>query len=195
MNDEFISQEKAESVLLLFGITKSSSAYERWLTNGGFYLKDFDEVLFRSNHIVLFDWRESSDQIGLRIKQAFQLCGVQVDWVLSTPNRGHLIIDEVKFPLSYSSSKGDQIGQVVGSILQEITHDNVRVFAGNDNEGSDTAAFAILKSTNANMLNEEHASALDYYFQDIETIDIEPRQKNSHWKMNLLKSLFLKKTN
>jgi hypothetical protein len=35
-SNEFISQELAENVLLRFGISKSSSAYNRWLTDGGF---------------------------------------------------------------------------------------------------------------------------------------------------------------
>ena len=90
-NNEFIDQDVAERVLLQFGIKKSSSAYDRWLTNGGFYLKDFDEVLFLSPHIISFDWRVHTDQIGLQLKRVLQLCDIQMDWTLSAPTEGYFI--------------------------------------------------------------------------------------------------------
>lgn len=48
--------EIAHKILATFGITSPTRAYERWVKNDGFDLKDFDEVLYESPFIFIVDW-------------------------------------------------------------------------------------------------------------------------------------------
>lgn len=52
-----IPLETAHQILATFGITRPTRAYERWVKEDGFDLKDFDEVLFESPYIFVIDWR------------------------------------------------------------------------------------------------------------------------------------------
>jgi len=189
---EFIDQDMAESVLLRFGIKKSSSAYDRWLIDGGFYLKDFDEVLFESPHIIVFDWRTSTDQIGLQLKRVFQYCKVKLDWNMVSPNRGQITANGKQIDVSYDPSKGDQIAYFVGQLLMqlELETETVKIFAGNDNGMGDSAVFAILKSNDADRLSANNPLVMTYYFNDLKDSLRETDTAKSKSIFNMLKKFF-----
>ena len=166
-NNEFISQETAEAVLLRFGIYKSSSAYDRWLKDDGFYLKDFDEVLCKSPHFLNFDWKETTDQIGLQLLRGFTLCGIEMRWELLEPNKGILTSKNARTIINYEP-KTDSIDYTVSTIIFEHLNEKVTAFSDKNNSDGDTAVFVLLKTTDANRLRKKHSNVVNYFFNPID---------------------------
>ena len=68
----------AHHILASFGITQPTKAYERWVKEDGFDLKDFDSVLGEIPFIFIIDWRSSLEEELKIISQKLNRLGVSL---------------------------------------------------------------------------------------------------------------------
>ncbi|AMV40401.1 hypothetical protein [Planctomyces sp. SH-PL62] len=169
-----IPLDDANHILATFGITRSTSTYERWVKEGegdgkvdGFDLKDFDSVLFDSPYIITVDWR-SPLEAGLGYAaDALGLLGVPLRVELEEDadggDTGRLSCgDGPPVVVSYGP-RDDDFDHVVRGV-QQVVPSGIEFRSSRWNHGSDTWCYAVLPGDEWADLERRSPKVIEYFF-------------------------------
>lgn len=162
--DYRIPLDVAHKVLAAFGITRPTRAYERWVKEDGFDLKDFDAVLFESPFVFCIDWRAWLQEELESIAKALAPLGIQLVVELDETGESGVVscgIDR-RAEIAYRPNDGDL--DAVFRALQVVVPDNIEFRMSPDNAGSDTAVYAVLPKQEWAELEREAPKVIQQFF-------------------------------
>ncbi len=134
----------AHKILATFGITRPTRAYERWVKDDGFDLKDFDEVLFESVFVFVIDRRAWLQDELETIKESLRQLDVELELELGADGEcGNVACNDRRSPVAYRPNNESSFDDVIRGI-QSAVPDNIEFRASPHNGGSDTVVYAVL---------------------------------------------------
>lgn len=138
-----IPSEIAHGILVTFGITRSSPAYERRVKEDGFDSNDFRDVLRESPAIVGVDWRSPLGHALEDFAAALKRLGVQIAFEdVDDTGSGYVACEARRVDVSYMRA-GDDFDEVVRR-LQSILPPEIEIRASPFNVGSDGWYYAVI---------------------------------------------------
>jgi hypothetical protein len=142
---DIVSLDVAHQILGTFGISGPTPAYERWIREDGFLLRDFREVLAGSRFVFIHDWRGALDEMLEPMAAALQELDAAIEFdVLDDEGTTATVTGENgSKTLRYDSSQGDGLDDVVIG-LQSLVPATIEFRASPANDGSDTYECAVL---------------------------------------------------
>lgn len=158
-----ISFEVAEGLLLAFGVSRATRAYDRWKKPYGFDLVDFDEVLHESPAVFSIDWREHIADVLPDLVPAFKRCGFALDYEERADGDG----------LRLRGADGSVRDVVMNEeadfdrplrVIQEGLPSGVEIRRSPENEGCDTAVYAVLRSDDWRRAEELAPGVVSHFF-------------------------------
>lgn len=159
-----IPLEIAHKFLATFGITKPTEAYERWLKNDGFELKDFDDVLFESELIYTVDWRACLvDELETICDSLAKLNVTLVFEMHEDGDAGIVKCEEKEADVSYRPNDGSDFDNVILGI-QSVIPANIEFRAERHNGGGDTLIYAALPKDEWDDLENTDSTVLKHFF-------------------------------
>jgi hypothetical protein len=164
-----IPLEVAHRILGTFGITKPTKAYNRWVKEDGFDLKDFAAVLFDSPFIFILDWRGELGDLEA-VTGALEKLGVRLvldlnddgdsGWV--SVGSGH------RAPVAYSANVDDVSDwESVCLAIQSVVPATIEFRSSPDNDDGDTCVFAVLPQDEWADLERIAPEAVHHFFQKL----------------------------
>lgn len=166
MNDDTyrIPIETAHKILGTFGITRPTRAYERWIKDDGFDLKDFDEVLFESSYVLIVDWRASLQEQLEAIRDTLAKLDVQLEIQLDEEGiSGHVLCGNRRDHVAYLPNDDTNFDDVIRAVWNVVPQ-NIEFRARRGNEGSDTWIYAVLPTDEWADLGSIDRRVMDYFF-------------------------------
>lgn len=159
-----IPLEIAHKILATFGITSPTRAYERWVKNDGFDLKDFDEVLYESPFIFIVDWRACLQDELETIRDSLARLDVHLDLELDSDGEsGHVVAYGQRHAIAYHPNDDSDFDNVMRK-LQTVVPDNIEFRASPHNGESDTALYAVLPQDEWADLESIAREVIKYFF-------------------------------
>lgn len=156
--------EVAHEILAAFGITRPTRAYERWVKDDGFDLKDFDEVLFESPFVYPIDWRawlsEELETIRDSLARLNVNLGIELD---ENGEAGHVACDGRRAAVVYRPNEGSDLDDVIRAI-QSVLPDHLELRAAPTNQDNDTAIYALRPKTTWGDLEKLHREVIEHFF-------------------------------
>lgn len=162
--DYFVSQEKAERILVTFGINSPTPLYERRLRADGLRLSDLSDVLGESRFVFEMDWRGFLDDFVEAVLPALEELGAPLSYLpdddrgqsgtLSSPDGRRERIQYLK--------AGDDFGPVVRA-FQRLVPPQIEFRASPGNypyTDTDGWAYAVLPHDEWEDLEALHRSAI-----------------------------------
>jgi hypothetical protein len=138
-----IPLDAAHKILATFGITSPTKAYERWVKDDGFDLKDFDVVWSRNPYTFIIDWKCELEEELANIAQALKLLGVDLEYELSDDGEtGHVSCGGNRAAIAYPPSSGEWERFI--DPIQAVIPASIQFRASPHNDGNDTGVFAVL---------------------------------------------------
>src|SRR5262249_1558407 len=131
-------------ILATFGITQPTKAYERWVREDGFDLKDFDFVLFESPFIFTIDWRASLDEELETIANALERMGVSLRAEIDDEGTAGFVSCGSDYGVAVSYGPGIDDFDSVFHALQSVVPPDIEFRTSPRNEGSYTWVYAVL---------------------------------------------------
>lgn len=171
-----IPLETAHKILATFGITRPTRAYERWMKEDGFVLKDFDAVLFESPFIFVIDWRcYLRDELG-RIIEALARLDVQIRLDLNEEGESGFVAspDGKRAGVAYRPVDGPDFDEVIQA-LQEVVPEHIEFRADPGNHDCDTWNYAVLPRDEWADLERLDSRAMRYFF-----VPLSPGEPTAH---------------
>ena len=163
-----IKVDTANEILANFGISRPSRNYERWCRGDHFLLEDFDEVLFESKYIRVFDWRGSlGDELedlislmpdfGLTLEAEISECGTSAVINCGTESR------EVRYLPAEESDFNDVL-----RALNDVTPDKIEFRTSKLYEGSDSWLYAVNGPEEWGEVDEIAPEVISHFFQKLQ---------------------------
>ena len=158
----------ANEILANFGISRPSRNYERWCRGNYFLLEDFDEVLFESKYIRIFDWRgnlgdELEDIIrlmpdfGVTLAADISECGTTATVSCGDEQR------EVK----YLPADQDNFNDVLRA-LNDVTPNEIEFRTSKLYEGSDSWLYAMNGPDEWDEVDEIAPKVINHFFHKLQ---------------------------
>jgi len=162
--------DSAQKILATFGLTKPTLAYNRWVKEDGFDLRDFDSVLFESPFIFVIDWRacleeelevvaDTLAQLDVHLEAEFDEEG---ETGVVTCGAGRTV--EVSY-----RPKDDSDLDGVFRALQSVVPENIQFRSSPFNDGSDTAVYAVLPRDEWADLEKEAPTVMAFFFKPLKS--------------------------
>ena len=142
---EIIPLDIAHQILPNFGITKSSSLYERRVKPGGFKTDDLIEVLEEGPYIFSIDWGAWLGDELEHIASAISSLGVKLSYALDkNGSMGTVAVGNNTCAVSYDPDRDEGNFDRVMSAIAVVLPDNIEIRPSVHNGESDTNMYAIL---------------------------------------------------
>jgi hypothetical protein len=159
-----IPLDTAHQILATFGITSPTKAYERWVKDNGFDIKDFDSVLYESPYIFIIDWRDCLQEVLEDAAKSLGLLGVGLQLEFDEQGEtGFVSCEGRRERVSYRPSDDSHLDEVFRSI-QRVVPVNIEFRASNYNEGSDTRLYALLPRDEWHELEQLSQDVIAHFF-------------------------------
>jgi hypothetical protein len=160
-----IPLETAHTILATFGITGPTSAYERWVKEDGFDLRDFNEVLFESPFIFVIDWRCFLRDELETIVQVLARLDAQIRLDLNEDGESGFVAspDGKRARVAYRPVDGPDFDQVILA-LQAVVPEPIEFRADPGNHDCDTWSYAVLSRDEWEELERLDPRAIRYFF-------------------------------
>jgi hypothetical protein len=179
LEDYRIPLDVAHKILATFGITKPTKAYERWVKEDGFDLKDFDAVLHSSPYQFIIDWKLCLEDELSDIAKTLKLLDVDLQFkVNDNEETGYVSCNGKQAAVSYPP-KSAQWERFIDPI-QSVIPDNIQFRASPDNSGCDTGVFAVLPNDEWEELERISPEFLRYFLALLPTTSRANIRRLSH---------------
>ncbi|MEO0965658.1 MAG: hypothetical protein AAFY08_11105 [Planctomycetota bacterium] len=144
-NKHLIPEAVAQQILSAFGVHERTRAYDRWIVEGGFYVRDFHSVLNDSPLIFVMDWRGEAVEDLLWLSKGLRTIGVDLEVVGDDDDtcRGEVRGARGAKHFEYVPVDGMDFDDVIQAVI-DVIPETVAVRASPANIDSDTWSYAFL---------------------------------------------------
>jgi hypothetical protein len=162
--DDLIPLNIAHKILATFGITRPTRAYERWVKEDGFNLRDFSDVLFESPYVFVIDWKawlgEELETISKVVESLGEPLRVELD---EDGDSGFVICDDRRKAVKYRTSDADNFNNVIQAV-QSVVSSKIEFRADPDNHDGDTFNYSVLPREEWDELESVAKPIIRYFF-------------------------------
>jgi len=159
-----IPLESAHKILATFGITRPTRAYERWVKDDGFDVRDFPDVLFESPYVFVLDWQAWLQEELERIVKTLALLQVALTLDLNEDGEsGHVVCESRGVAVGSGTNESDGFDALFVA-LQSVMPPLIEFRGSPGNRDGDTFVYAVLPRDEWQDLEQVAPEVMAHFF-------------------------------
>ena len=147
VDGDLVSLDVLHRILPIFGITKPTRAYERWVRPHGLLVPDFAEVIGDSPFVFTIDWRTPLDEALDPIIAGLRELGVAMTFDCEDPATGAGIVSSQAGKAELAFDGNDALASFNRAVaaVQRLSPTQIEFRQGPGNADGDTYTYAVLR--------------------------------------------------
>jgi hypothetical protein len=142
---KYIPENAMETIAGIFGFTKPTANYTRWVSHDGCKYRDVSDVLSDSRFYIICDWREYLEEVLLFFKEALLYWEIKTTLTKIEDTSYEVTIGNQVFGVEKNSEYENWLPIV--KKIQESIPERIEIRASVYNDSSDTDVYIVLLKT------------------------------------------------